>query len=237
MDKLKQWVALAVVGSLAVVAGGWFLLVSPKRAEAQDLRAQAAAQVVANDQLETQLKVLRAQAKELPKKQADIARIAGQIPDNPSLPALIRGLSAASAAAGIDFVSITPGTPAAPVAKAAAKPAAPETAAAQTTPTAGAPPKAPASAGTLTTIPIALNVVGDFYNTAQFVANVETMPRAMRVVDLSIAPGAAPSAKAGAAVSATDGRSLATTINAVVFMAANRPPATAVVAPVTAPAK
>ena len=34
MDKLKQMVALALVAALAIAAGGWFLLVSPKRKEA-----------------------------------------------------------------------------------------------------------------------------------------------------------------------------------------------------------
>ncbi len=37
MDKLKQWVALTVVGVLAIVAAGWFLLVAPKHSEADDL--------------------------------------------------------------------------------------------------------------------------------------------------------------------------------------------------------
>ena len=68
MDKLKQYVTLTVLGALVILAAGWFLLISPKKGEATDLQAQAAEQVSANSILETQLQVLRAQAKELPKK-------------------------------------------------------------------------------------------------------------------------------------------------------------------------
>jgi hypothetical protein len=66
MDKVKQFVALTVVGALAILAAGWFLLVSPKRTEASDLREQAATQQSANAGLETQLARLKSQAKDLP---------------------------------------------------------------------------------------------------------------------------------------------------------------------------
>ena len=240
MDKLKQWIALAVVGCLAIVAAGWFLLISPKKAEAEALRTQAAERVTANGVLESQLKVLRTQAKELPKKQADLARISAQIPDNPSLPALIRSVTAASAAAGVELVSITPGAPVAPVAKAPtakASAAEPPPAAAQTTPTTPAPATPGAAAGTLTTIPLSLNAVGDYYAVAQLMANLETLPRAMRFMDVALAPGLSPTAPKGSTTTVASGKSLAVTLTGSVFMAVNRPAATAVVAPVAAPAK
>ena len=240
MEKLQQWVALTVAGSLALLAAGWFLVISPKKDEATELRTQTAAQVSANAMLETQLQVLRAQAKDLPSKQAELAQVAAKIPDNPSLPALIRALTAASTSAGIDFVSVTPGAPAA-VVVAPAAPTAPESATAQTTPTAPAGPVAvgPAAgpAGTLATIPVALNVVGDYFDIAQFVAEVENLPRALRVMDLTMAPGVSPTAPKDSKSTPEDGRSLTTTINGTVFMAVNRPVATAVVAPPAAPAK
>ncbi len=242
-NKLKQWVTLAVLASVVLLAAGWFLLISPKKGEANDLRTQAASQVSANAALETQLSVLRAQAKDLPKKQAELAEVAAKIPDNPSLPALIRALTAASTSSGVEFVSVTPGQPVAPVAVApvAVAPvvAEPSTATAQTTPVAPIAPVAGGAAGTLATIPVALNVVGDYFDIAKFMANLEDLPRALRVVDVSLAPGVSPTAtatKAGAG-SAEDGRSLTSTINGSVFMAVNRPVATAVVAPSAAPAK
>ena len=125
MDKLKQYVTLTVLGAVVILAAGWFLLISPKKGEATDLQTQAAEQVSANSVLETQLQVLRAQAKELPKKQAELARVAAKIPENPSLPTLIRAITAASTSAGVEFVSVTPGPPAALVAAAPVAPVAP----------------------------------------------------------------------------------------------------------------
>lgn len=236
MDKLTQWVALTVVGALAILAGGWFMLISPKKADAEALRLQAAEQLAANSRLETELQVLRAQAAELPSKQADLARIAALIPDNPSLPALIRALTAAGTSAGIDFVSIAPGAPAAAAATAPVAPVAPPPAAAQTTPATAPTPASPA--GSLAEIPVSLNVVGEYYDIAQFLANLEALPRALRLTEVGIAPGLSPAAPPSAATStaATDGRSLVMTLTGSVFMATNRPVPAAAVAPVAAPA-
>src|SRR3954453_21945429 len=150
MDKLKQYVIFTVLGCLLVLAGGYFLLVSPKRSSAADLRTQAATQTTTNQQLEGQLEVLKAQAKELPKQQAKLAAVAAKIPDNPALPAMVRALTTASQSAGVELVSMTPGTPAA----LAAAPAV-------STPTAGAKRSTvvSASAGQLASIPVTLNVV------------------------------------------------------------------------------
>lgn len=238
MDKLKQWVALTVLGCLGIAAAGWFLLVSPKKAEAADLQAQTASQESTNASLRTQLEVLKAQAKDLPAKQADLARVAAKIPDNPALPSLIRALTAAAASAGVELVSVTPGPPAAvavPVAAApvAADPAAPpaDPAAAPAAPAAGAPTAT--AAGTLAGIPVAINVVGGYFEVAQFMSNLENLPRALRVTNLTLAPGTSPVAGEGASTTVEDGSSLTSTITGSVFMAADRPAATPVVAPAT----
>ena len=67
MDKLKQYVIFTVLGCLVVLAAGWFVLVSPKRSDAADLRNTAAQVASQNSQLQTQLTILKAQAKALPK--------------------------------------------------------------------------------------------------------------------------------------------------------------------------
>ena len=241
MDKLKQYVTLTVLGAVVILAAGWFLLVSPKKGEATELQTQVAAQVSANSVLETQLQVLRAQAKELPKRQAELARVAAKIPDNPSLPALIRAITAASTSAGVEFVSVAPGTPSAvavtaPVAPAAGAPA--DSSAAAAAPPAAAPAvPAAGPAGALAAIPLTLNVVGDYFEIEQFLANLENLPRALQVTNLSLAPGLSPTAGNSAPSSTEDGRTLSSTITGSVFMAAGRPVATPVVAPVAAPAK
>lgn len=238
MDKLKKWVILTVVASLVIVAGGWFLAVAPKRAEAEDLRTQAAAQQAANAVLETQLQVLQAQAKELPKEQAKLAAVAAKVPDNPALPSLVRALLEAAESSGVELVSIAPGAPelvvaAAPAAVAPPAPAegqtAPDPAAAPTDPSAA--PAAPSLAGQLANVPITINVVGDFFEVQSFMGALETLPRALRVGTLTMAPGASPTAGQDATSAVEDGSSLTTTVNGFVFMAANRQAATAATVP------
>lgn len=237
MGKLKQWTALTLLGCLALVAAGWFLLVSPKRGEAVELREQAASQESMNATLRTKLEMLRSQAKDLPKKQADLARVAAKIPDNPGLPALIRALTAASTSAGVQLVSVTPGPPVAVVgaaAPAAGAPAAPP-AGAPAAPAAGAAAPAAAPAGpALSEIPIAVNVVGGYFEVEQFVASLENLPRALRVKNLTLIPGG--STVPGEGASAEDGRVLTATLSGSVFMAPGRQAATPVVVPTAAPA-
>lgn len=223
MDKMKQYVALTVVGCLGVLAAGWFLLVSPKKAEATDLQTQAASQESANQTLRTKLAMLKAQAKDLPQQQAKLAAVAAKIPDNPALPALIRALDSASAEAGVELVSIAPGQP-------AAAQAAPATA---TTPTAAGADAPVAGAGSLATIPVAVNVVGGYFEVQQFMSGLEGLNRAFRATALTLAPGTNPVAKPSTtAVSADDGKTINATITGQVFMAAGAAAAPAVTTPV-----
>jgi hypothetical protein len=77
-------------------------------------------------------------------------------------------------------------------------------------------------------------VVGGYFEVSQFLAELEQLPRALRVTGLTVAPGASPTAGTSApAGAATDGRSLTTTITGSVYLATNRPPVAAVVAPVS----
>lgn len=238
MDKLKQWVALTVVAVLAIVAAGWFLLVSPKRAEAVDLRAQVDSQVSANLALRGQIAMLKSQAKSLPQKQAKLAAVAAKIPDNPALPSLIRALTVAAEDAGVELISLAPTAPVAV--------AAPVRAAAPGTPAAGAPaagapaPRKPvagapaagapaagaaaaAAAGVLKSITISIRVVGGYFQIEQFFDRVESLSRAMKATSLSLTPGPNPLKPEvpGAATNALDS-TLSGSINATVFMATGR---------------
>lgn len=225
MDKLKQWVALTLVGALAIMAAGWALLISPKRSEANDLRAQAAEQASANAMLTTQIDVLKAKSQKLPTEQARLASVAAKIPSDPGLPNLVRALLNASRDANVELVSVVPGPPAvvAPAAPGAAAapgaPAAPETG--QVAPVA---PPAPNSFGQLASIPVSINVVGEYFRIAKFVASLETLPRAYRVNNLTMSPGTSPTAGKDAARpdALVDGRSLNTTISGTVYMTTER---------------
>ena len=228
MDKLKQWVALTVVGVLAIGAAGWFLLVAPKRSEAAEVRTQTAAKISANSALQTQIAMLKAQAKQLPQQQAKLAAVAAKIPDTPALPGLIRALTDAADESGVELISLAPSVPA--VVAAPVKPAAVtapaagtpvSTGAAATTPTT---PVAPAGlAGTLQSISLAVNVVGGYFQVEQFLDRVENLTRAMKVTSVTMAPGANPVKPAAGQATADSGRVLNTTLTGLVYMATGRP--------------
>jgi Tfp pilus assembly protein PilO len=227
MDKLKQWVALTVVGVLAILAGGWFLLISPKKSDASDLNLQATTKEQANAMLVTQLATLKAQAKDLPHQQAVLAAVAAKVPDNPALPALIRALNKAAAEAGVELVSMAPGAPkalAAPTAAAPVTPAGTTGVTGSVASPAGAVAPRSAAAGVLNSIGVSLNVVGGYFQVEQFLDGLESLQRAFKVGGLTLAPGDNPLKPLGTGAAATSatGRSLTAAVTGTVYMATGR---------------
>ena len=137
MSKTRTWSAATAGVCVLLVVAAWFLLIGPKRAEAADLRNQTVAQDQTNQQTRVKIQQLKAQYAQLPVKQAELAVIKQQLPDNPALPSLIRTLSAMADSAGVTLVSLAPAPPA-PF----AGPAAPASATV-TVPGAAAPPPRP----------------------------------------------------------------------------------------------
>src|SRR5581483_4331137 len=136
MEKMRQWSLLTAVAVVAMLAGGWFLLVSPQRSHAASYRNQAATQQQENGTLQSQISQLLQQKNGLPAQQRLLDSMAQKVPSTPDLPALIRQLSAAADNAGVDLVSLAPSTPA------------------MVTTTAGATgPVAPATTGTTSATP------------------------------------------------------------------------------------
>lgn len=199
MTKIQQWVAIAAVAVLAILAAGWFFAVSPQRKDASALHVQTAAQQDRTAALRTQLSMLQEQSKQLPAKQAELAKFGKQIPSNPALPTLIRSLTVASASAGVDLVSIAPLPPAvlaAPV-PAAVVPA-PGTPAKPATTTLAAPA---ATAPGLQSINLVLKVNGTYAQIEQFLANLEGLQRVLLVNGYSLTPstgGPSPSGSSSA---------------------------------------
>jgi len=238
MTKMRQWTLLAAVAALAILAGGWFLMVSPQRSKASDLRSQVDAQLSTNQGLQSQLTALQAQHKDVPKVQAQLSKLAVQMPDNPGLPGLIRQLSAAADDAGVDLVSLAPAAPqlqttstaavAASGAAAAAAPATSASSAAATARTTGS------SVGRLAAIPVTINVNGGYFQIEQFLSNLEALKRSLLVSQASLVPGTPTGPSGASSVTSSDGYSgyLTGTLTGEVFMVA--PPAPAVVrAPTT----
>jgi len=228
MSVTRKWSLLAAVLVLAIVAAGWFLLISPKRGEAAALRADTVTQEEANERLLQQLEVLKAQQADLPRQRAKLAVLSTQIPDNPALPTLIRDLTKAGRKVG---VSIDTMAPAVPVPVAAAQPVVPVatapapadgtesteategtaatdgaaatdgTAAADGT-AAPAPVAAP-PAPSLFQVPLTLNVSGSYFELEQFINKLEGLKRSLLVTGFTLAP--APEAAEGAAAGPAPG--------------------------------
>ena len=213
MTDTRKWSAAAVVLIAAIFAASWFLLVSPKRGEAADLRAQTASQEDANARLQQQIQVLMAQQQDLPKQRAKLAELRTQIPDNPALPSLIRDLTAAGRKVGVSIDSMAPAVPVAMVAAPVTAPiASAGGSAAGTTASAPAAPAAPPS--TLYQVPLNLNVTGSYFELEQFLNKLEGLQRSLLVTGFNIGEASGEDASDG---------DLTITLNGRVFLSQETP--------------
>jgi type IV pilus assembly protein PilO len=178
MTVTRKWSLLALLLVVAIFAAGWFLLISPKRGEAADLRSQTATQEDANARLEDKIQVLMAQQKDLPRQRARLAVIRTQIPDNPALPALVRDLTAAGRKVGATINTMSPSLPVAAVPSAQA-PVATGTEGETTTP-------AVAPAASLYQVPLNLDVSGSYFELEQFVNKLEGLSRSFLVTGFTV---------------------------------------------------
>ncbi len=207
MSVTRKWSFLAAVLVVAIVAAGWFLLITPKRSEAAGLRSKAVSQDEANDRLTQQLEVLKAQQADLPKQRALLANIRTQIPDNPALPTLIRDLTSAGRKSGVSLDTLAPATPvavvlAAPVAPVATVPPADATAGTTEGATDAGAAAAPAvpvvpPAPTLLQVPLTLEVSGSYFELEQFVNKLERLKRSFLITGFTIGESTADSAAEG----------------------------------------
>jgi type IV pilus assembly protein PilO len=163
-NKTHQWIAITVVASIAVLAAGWFLLISPKRAQVSSLKSDAVSAEAQNSQLQTKLAVLRSQQKGVAAENAALAKLADKIPTTPDLPGLLRKLTASATTANVDLTSLQPGLP-----------------------------TAMASAPGISSITIAMVVTGKYFDVEQYLSGLETLDRGLLVTGITMAPTAQPS--------------------------------------------
>lgn len=209
MTDTRKWSAIAVVLVAAIFAAGWFLLVSPKRSEAADLRTQTDSQDGANLALQQKLKELQAQQADLPAQRAQLARLQTSVPTNPALPSMIRDLTAASRKVGVSIDTMSPSAPVAVLA----------TPGAVTAPaTVGS-----ASASVLYQVPLTLQVTGSYFEIEQFIHQLEGLKRSLLVTGFTIAPKQS--------ADAPDDLTLA--LSGRVFVSQDAAPAATAVTPVT----
>ncbi len=234
MSVTRKWSLMAAVLVVAIVAAGWFLLVSPKRGEAVELRDQAISQEEANERLLVDLAVLKDQQAQLPKQRAELAVMRKQIPDNPALPTLIRNLTESGRKVGVSIDSMAPAVPVAvaqPLVVAPTTTTDPATStdtssssdsstestdSSATTPVVPAAPPAPS----LYQVPLTLDVTGSYFELEQFINKLEGLKRSFLVTGFTVAPAATESAATGDSTGSTGSTGdLTIKIQARVFLA------------------
>jgi Tfp pilus assembly protein PilO len=103
-------IAGIVVGLIVYALAGYFLLISPQRSKAADLKKETAA---TQEQI-LQYRALSAQAKSTPPiRVAELFRLTKAMPDTLDMAGLVLELSQVARESGIEFDSITPQAPAA----------------------------------------------------------------------------------------------------------------------------
>jgi Tfp pilus assembly protein PilO len=107
----RATIAIAAVACLAVLAGGWFLLIKPARSSIAATKAQTTQQRSDNDSSRLQLQSMRSIAKNLPAEKAELAVLSQRVPSQVALPALLRSMQALAKASGVAITGITPTTP------------------------------------------------------------------------------------------------------------------------------
>ena len=166
MTKIQQWLAVGVVGCLAILAVGWFALVSPQRSHAHRIDQSVGTVDSRISDLRLQLEQQLAKQRNLPQEEVALAELQTRIPSTPNLPSMIRQLVTAASTAGVDLSTIAPSTPA------------------TVTPLAG-------ESSTITgvvMVPLSITITGTYYNVEEFFSNVHSMSRSLLVSGFSMAP-------------------------------------------------
>jgi Tfp pilus assembly protein PilO len=111
-DKARLWYLGAAVTSILVLVAGWFLLVSPQHDTADELTTQAESVEAANVATTAQIASLKAQYKDLPALEQQLAAMRQRIPNTANMPSVIRSISTSASKSGVALTEFTPGGPA-----------------------------------------------------------------------------------------------------------------------------
>jgi Tfp pilus assembly protein PilO len=169
-NRTGRWSLGAVLLCAALVAASWFLLISPRRADASDLRAKTDQASSQADQLQLQIAQLKADFADLPRRREELRAIKAQLPAKTDMPALIRTFYSQAKSAGVDLKSITPGVPVV-----------------VTEPGVAAPPTA--GAGSVVSVPVSLVVEGDYFEGSLYLKNLQAkITRSFLIAGLDASP-------------------------------------------------
>src|SRR3954471_24475046 len=112
LTQRRPLLVIATITGLAVLIAGWFLLISPKRAEITSIRHDVDTQESSNTSLRAQVANLQSLQAKLPQQRAALTKVEAKVPNQPALPELVRVLNSAATQSGVTLSGITPTAPA-----------------------------------------------------------------------------------------------------------------------------
>jgi type IV pilus assembly protein PilO len=167
VGRAARWYIAAGLSAVLVLVAGWFLLVAPQRATAEETQLMAESKEAANLTTEQQIASLKAQYKDLPDIEKQTAAIRTKLPQAPSMPSLIRQLSSLAKSSGVALVAVAPQTPVALT-------------------DSGPGQSSLATPGQVNQIPLNIKVVGRFANVRLFLSGIERLDRAVLVTGVNV---------------------------------------------------
>ena len=191
VNRTSRWSIGAALICIVLVVACWFLLVSPRRADASTIRGQATQAESQSADLQVQVAQLKTEFADLPKQQLKLDKIRQELPPLASIPTFVRNMQSIALQSGVSLDSITPGTPVVVTSAKAGSAAAP-----------GA-----AGAGALISVPMTIMTSGQYFETSLFIQDLQTkIARTFLVNGLALTPAAA----AGSTAPSTTGTSSGT---------------------------
>jgi Tfp pilus assembly protein PilO len=173
---------LIVVGLLAVMAGFWFLVLSPQNKSATELGAQLSAAQQRLAAAQTGAAGAEAARRRYDSDYATVARLGKAVPVKDDVPALVYQLSHTAHANHVDFRSIKLSATTASAAPAPSGAAAAVASANGTTPASATtvapsalPPGATVGTAGFPTMPFSFNFTGSFFNMQKFLHSVDAL--------------------------------------------------------------
>jgi Tfp pilus assembly protein PilO len=136
-----------------------FFLVLPKMSEVGEAEDRLTAEQARELPLQTELARLQDASDDAASLRRELARFQRAVPPVADLPGLINEMQTAADVAGVDFFQIDPGTP------------------------------APSATGQASEVPASIRVIGGFFPVDEFLFRLETLPRAAKVVSVTVAEG------------------------------------------------
>jgi type IV pilus assembly protein PilO len=156
-NRTSRWSIATALICLAVLAVSWFLLISPRRADASAVRGQAVQTDAQAARLEVQLAGLKSDFASLSKRKAELKALKEQLPPTADIPDLVRDLQTYATQAGVSLDSIVPATAAL---------LSPDGSTSTST--------GVATTGSLVSIPVTVAVTGDYFEVSLFTKYLQT---------------------------------------------------------------